>query len=210
MGAGSPAGPHAPSRVQLLNGTLYLFKYHLTGYAPKLIVSAHGGQGASPATFPLKGKERLLFYSAHGNAAPGRSLYFAAGMRDVGESESKPIEELAAPTQSHNYRLVKYQGVHSAEGETYEKLQRMQEASAATFKRMTKNPHKLWKKSATVVPDQYLTDADLPDVRDPLAFDILTIRNRAYSTVVTLDTVMSEVRKLSHAYEQIHCSFCRS
>jgi hypothetical protein len=211
MGAESPAGPHDPKRVQMLDGTLYLFKYLAEGYAPRLIISAHGAQGASPAKFPLEADEHLYFYSAHGEPAPSRAVFSAAGMREPTEGPVDPQGDLAGPAECHNYRLKKYQGIYSpGVGETYDQLQRMQETDATTYKKMFRNPHNLRKEQSTVLPGDYLKDLPLPTVRDPLQFDILTVRNRWYSQTVTLAEVMKALRKLPHRYEEIHCTFCRS
>jgi hypothetical protein len=79
---------------------------------------------------------------------------------------------------------------------------------------MTRNPHNVKKEKkrqgVSVLPEHYLRDAALPASRDPREFDILTIRNRWYSRIVTLKTVIEAVRRLPHKYDEIHCSFCRS
>jgi hypothetical protein len=55
-----------------------------------------------------------------------------------------------------------------------------------------------------------LREVPLPEVRNGGPFDILTIRNRFYSSSMTLEEVMKEIRKLGHRYLEIHCSFCRA
>jgi hypothetical protein len=52
-----------------------------------------------------------------------------------------------------------------------------------------------------------MADAYADGLKD---FDILTMRNRFWTTSgVTLENAITSVRKL-HAYTEIHCSFCRS
>ena len=212
MVSGAPGAPADLRRVQLLGGTLYLFKYSVISYANKLVISAHGGACKSPANFALLAGERLLFYSLHGQEAPARSLNYATGRLNRGEGAIGSAEDVTGPGNCRNYILQKYQGVHATSGETYDMLQKLQDPGADTAMKMFRNPHNLRKKSAdgTIEPSQYLREVPLPEVRNGGPFDILTIRNRWYSGSVTLEEAMKEIRKLGHQYLEIHCSFCRA
>ncbi len=218
MGNGTLSGPKDPTRVQLLGGQLLLFRYTQNGFAPNLIISAHGRECDSPAEFPLLNGEKLHFYSHHGRKAPSRSILYAAGIHNDGEGVMNPAETVSAPASTHNYFLLKYQGVNSNGTESYDSVQKMQDRTQTKHSIIIKgkskddDPNKrfmLKRVGNSDLIEFHHGEHELPLIRDDKTFDILTIRNRWYGREVTLQKVMEAVRKLGHTYTDIYCSFCR-
>jgi hypothetical protein len=202
--------PDDPKRVEMLGGRLYLFKYTLTGYASKLIISAHGMECGSDdnATFKLKSGQVLRFYSRHGYTAPARSLAWATGFL-VGAETPPPTIDVKGP-DCPNYILCKFQGVWTSSGETYSKIQAMQTPGATRYVKAVRSadPEKIL--TPGKVKHLEFVEAGLEPRSTSEVFDVLTVRNRFWQgRSITLESVMKEVNRLNHSYTEIHCTFCR-
>jgi hypothetical protein len=189
---------HADRRVSI-GQEIYLFLHRAGAYAPKLIISAHGGiRRQNSPQFVVPAGVKLYFYSQHGDTAKASSLSSAM-------LNGQHTDTVAAPQRCFNYNLTKFQGEHqeanatATRGETYASIQQLQDGKDDRQKMVAD-----LLSAGLPVP---MADAYAGGLKD---FDILTIRNRFWtSTGVTLENAISAVRKL-HAYRDIHCSFCRS
>jgi hypothetical protein len=171
-----------------INGKMYLIKKSLTGYAPSLVISAHGGikENGAP-TFHTKWGT-LHFYSVHGQATDDLGIRnFCSGGKDNQRTES-----IVATSNCYDYDLSKYQGKHNNVGESYESIEGSQNYVDDFNELLLQAGDRAPKGSKQMVD-----------------FDVLTIRNRWYNKNVTLSQALSAIGKLNQ-YADVHCYFCRS
>jgi hypothetical protein len=191
-----PQGVNALSLKLEIGNELYLFRIDPKDFVKQLVISAHGGYDDSTPHFSVPaypGFQGLRFYTTHGTVQMDMGIGgFAAGDRAV-------TDDIGPGANCWDYALSKYQGRHSSGAETYDSIGRDLEATV----------EKLWKYARGMASSS-------PGIRKvyqqkgmPQIFDVLTIRNRFWMGDLSLSKVLKRVMKV-HAYQQVHCYFCRS
>jgi len=169
---------------------LYLFSADVGGYKDTLVISAHGGYDASSGDCDPPPGTELVFYVPHG-----------AIQQDFGIGRFKNgVPRYESFTQGNpcvDYSLSKYQGRHAGTkdkpAETYESIVGEIAGIEDEVARQRKYAGKKGYNNTKVIN----------------TFDVLTIRNRAFSGDVLLTTALQAVTRV-HAYTIVHCFFCRS
>lgn len=173
-----------------IDGKMYLIKKSAIGYAPSLVISAHGGitKKNSP-TFNTKWGT-LHFYSEHGEVTDDLGIRnFCTGGK---ESQRTTGKGLPPTSLCFDYDLSKYQGSHNKAGETYGSIEEAQ-SYVDSFNQLLIEAGDRAPKGSKMMVD----------------FDVLTIRNRWNNKNVTLSQALAAVGALNK-YDDVHCYFCRS
>jgi hypothetical protein len=173
-----------------LGSNLYLFLAAIGEYRDALVISAHGGYDGGSGTFDPPAGSSLHFYVPHGSVQSD----FGIGRFKNGV----PVFETLEKGQNcHNYALSKYQGRHGGTAgkpaETYESIEGNIAAIEDEIARQKKYQGRPGYRNDKVIH----------------TFDVLTIRNRAFSGDVSLHKAL-KAALATHQYKDVHCFFCRS
>lgn len=195
------------TRRRDLGGKLWLWTQRQWALSDKVIISSHGGMMTSGVrTFQVLPTETFYFYSVQGQGAKASSLGSA--------TYENTATERVGPGPCPNYTLSKFQGDHGGPNgerlETYGSIQQIQ-AQKDTTDTMFNNAFAEYGPAAAM----RALGGNMPggvqwqvgDQRQD--FDVLTVRNRFYSSSVTLEYAVRKLREL-HNYREIHCAFCRT
>lgn len=173
-----------------IGNNLYLFTADVGGYKDALVISAHGGYDKSSGECDPDPGSELVFYVPHGSVQQD----FGIGRFKNGVPRH---ESFTLGNPCTDYSLSKYQGRHAGTAnkpaETYESITGEIAGIEDEIARQKKYAGKKGYNNTKVIN----------------AFDVLTIRNRAFSGDVLLSTALKAVGKV-HGYKIVHCFFCRS
>ncbi|MFO1050922.1 MAG: hypothetical protein U1F36_01750 [Planctomycetota bacterium] len=200
-----------------LGRRMYLHKMG-NGYAPRVLITAHGGIQEKGKTFQLPKGVTVRFFTPHGTV-----------LKDPGVTailQGKDATETITGGACYNYELSKYQGRHGgSEGkpaETYESIGK----SMANFREAEEK----WQAKANPVvekatyqgvdslsgPEKAIwkwlmrSYTDYGQIYKDLC-DVITIRNRVLSIgEITLKDAIAAALKVNPKYTTFECSFCRS
>jgi hypothetical protein len=180
------------TRVIDLNGIAYYFKAG-AGFHPEVLISSHGGYSSgAKKDLDIKGGITLKYYVKHGQTQKDFGIdRFCAEIRP-------PVVETCT-VKTYNYSLTKYQGDHGNVNETYDFISNLDS-------RVTSHNTKM-KKAWEHDPEFQAKVGNLAP------FDVVTVRNRCYSSSVDLKTILSLIRRCRRAYTNpttVHRFFCRS
>lgn len=175
-----------------IGSKMYLITKTAGAYADNLVISAHGGIDKNkPPVFSVK-SSRLYFYSIHGQATSDLGISnFIYGGRITQRAEI-----IEPGGNCFDYSLSKYQGMHAGKkgkpAETYESIEKSQN--------YVDEYNQLLVEAGDQAPVGSIPAKD---------FDVLTIRNRWWSSDVTLKNTLEAVSRI-RVYPVVHCYFCRS
>lgn len=158
-----------------------------------VIIIAHGAQRVGK-TFPLEGGE-VWFYCPDGSTLLANKYAFFR--RYI---KTKVVEKLVSPSAANcpDYELHKTTtyhggGDHAEIGK--EEIIRILKEDPATAESKGYSDYAHLSK--------LVTSGDIP-------YDIVSIRNRWFSSGTTFKNVMKTLKKEGYGYGEVHCYFCRS
>ncbi len=166
------------------NGKFYLFR-HSTLQTNYLIISSHGAVIAGKEAWKPNFTTNFHFNQSYGASAAGSPQHMMNRVIHGDKIETIPSTGLVG-----DYVLSKFQDYHDTAGSKKE-WKIMKQA----------NPQLEYEES-------YADIVGYVDKSDP-AFDILTIRNRWFSSESKLSTVCNTLMKKGLIYSNIICLFCR-
>ncbi len=189
--------------MQEVGKSLYLFTTGVGSYADECVISAHGGYSSSTKKFSVQATS-LKYYVNHGDVQQDFGIAKFGG---TGITKPEVIEPIGAGQQSYNYELSKYQGRHGGTknkpAETYDSIKGEQISINEAVEAQKLMIEKLIAKGES--------QDRLDKVRAAVSrsFDVVTVRNRWFSSGTNLKDVIAQISKV-HKYSVYHCFFCRS
>lgn len=158
------------------------------GYAPKVIISAHGWYKAADQPW-APGASTLVFFVDHGNTLD--DIGSAQTVKGLRRKQTVPGDNVVSVT---DYTLGKYQE-HSGDIAAFAKQNNMTVAEADNDMGMMG------------AGETYSTFRHMVDAR----FDYVTVRNRAryYGGPTIKLSALVELVRAENAYTEYFCAFCR-